>query len=244
MGVFVYLLWFTGKDCCSHTSCCCCCRNFCTKMSNKAKGYGLTAELEKKKAEKFDADRANEAIEWLAAVVAHVDPNDPDIATLVQVEKMDDVCRILKDGRVLCKVMNALYPGSIKKINKIDNPNSPFKKTKETENIANFLKYCVEKAGCVVGDLFQAVDLYECDNIPVVVDGIYSLGRKMHSHADQSIPALGPRESDENKREFTEEQKAAGKNIIGLQMGTNECASQSGLNMGLGRQINKKEEAR
>lgn len=66
----------------------------------------------------------------------------------------DDVCRILKDGRVLCKVMNALYPGSIKKINKIDNPNSPFKKTKETENIANFLKYCVEKAGCVVGKIF------------------------------------------------------------------------------------------
>jgi len=204
---------------------------------SKARGFGLTAELDKKKAGKFDADRANEAIAWLAEVLKYKDASDPDIATLVEVATMEDVCKTLKDGRVLCKVINILYPGTIKKINKIDNPNSPFKKSKENENISNYLKACEEKAGCQKGDLFQTVDLYECDNIPVVVDGIYSLGRKTHKHENQEIPALGPKESDENAREFTEEQLAAGKNIIGLQMGTNECASQAGQNFGKTRAI-------
>jgi len=206
-------------------------------MSTKARGFGLTAELEKKKAGKFDADRANETLEWLKAVLEHADPSDPDIATIVEVSAMADVAKVLKDGRVLCKAMNVLYPGTIKKINKIDNPNSPFKKTKEEENINNFLKGCEEKAGCARSDLFEIVDLYECDNIPTVIDGLFSLGRKMHGHANQDIPALGPKESDANKREFTEEQLAAGKNIIGLQMGTNECASQAGQNFGKTRAI-------
>jgi len=206
--------------------------------SNKQqRGFGLTAELNKKKAAKFDADRANEALEWLKEVLKHGDSSDPDIATISTVETMDDVCKTLKDGRVLCKVMNILYPGSIKKINKIDNPNSPFKVSKENENIANFLKHCEEKAGCQKGDLFQSVDLYEANNIPSVIDALYSLGRKMHGHENQDIPALGPKESDENAREFTQEQIDAGKNVIGLQMGTNLLASQAGQNFGKTRSI-------
>jgi len=204
---------------------------------NKVKGFGLTAELEKKKAGKFDADRANEAIQWLGEVLKFADASDPDIETLVEVATMDDVCRTLKDGRVLAKVINVLYPGTIKKINKIDNPNSPFKKSKENENIANFLKACEDKAGCHKGDLFQSVDLYEANNIPSVIDGLYSLGRKCHHHENQDIPALGPKESDENKREFTEEQLNAGKLEIGLQMGTNKLASQAGQNFGKTRAI-------
>jgi len=206
-------------------------------MSTKARGFGLTAELEKKKAGKFDADRANETLEWLKAVLEHADSSDPDIATIVEVSAMADVAKVLKDGRVLCKVMNVLYPGTIKKINKIDNPNSPFKKTKEEENINVFLKGCEDKAGCVRGDLFEVVDLYECDNIPTVIDGLFSLGRKIHNHENQDLPALGPKESAENKREFTKDQLDAGKNIIGLQMGTNECASQAGQNFGKTRAI-------
>ena len=87
------------------------------------------------------------------------------------------------------------------------------------------------------GDMFQTVDLYECNNIPSVIDGLYSLGRKCHSHENQDIPALGPKESDENKREFTEEQMNAGKLEIGLQMGTNKLASQAGQNFGKTRAI-------
>lgn len=46
------------------------------------------------------------------------------------------------------------------------------------------------------------------------------------------------RKAQENKREFTEEQMRQGQNIIGLQMGSNQGASQAGMaGYGLGRQI-------
>ena len=54
---------------------------------------------------------------------------------------------------------------------------------------------------------------------------------------DIPIPGFGPKEAQANKREFTEEQLAQGKNIIGLQMGSNKGASQAGQNFGKSRMI-------
>ena len=50
-------------------------------------------------------------------------------------------------------------------------------------------------------------------------------------------PCLGPRESAKNVREFSEEQRKAGAGIIGLQMGTNQMASQKGMSFGNTRHI-------
>lgn len=47
--------------------------------------------------------------------------------------------------------------------------------------------------------------------------------------SDKSNCLIFGRQSQENRREFTEEQLAEGKSIIGLQMGTNAGASQSGM---------------
>lgn len=56
--------------------------------------------------------------------------------------------------------------------------------------------------------------------------------------SDKSNCLIFGRQSQENRREFTEEQLAEGKSIIGLQMGTNAGASQSGMTgYGLPRQI-------
>lgn len=52
-----------------------------------------------------------------------------------------------------------------------------------------------------------------------------------------SIPQLGPKEATANKREFTEEQLKEGQNVIGLQMGSNKGASQSGDHFGRPRQV-------
>ena len=62
----------------------------------------------------------------------------------------------------------------------------------------------------------QTVDLYEAANWPSVINGIMALGRKAQSLGKQGV---GPKESQANKREFTEEQLSAGKNVIGLQVG-------------------------
>ena len=104
------------------------------------------------------------------------------------------------------------------------------------ENIGNFLTQC-EKYGLKKLDLFQTVDLYEGTNMTEVIHGLHALGRKALSKGE---PGIGPKESAKNKREFSEEQLAEGKGIIGLQMGSNKGASQAGATpYGLGRQIEK-----
>jgi hypothetical protein len=48
---------------------------------------------------------------------------------------------------------------------------------------------------------------------------------------------IGPKESERQSREWTEEQLKAGQNVIGLQMGSNKGASQAGQNFGKARHI-------
>ena len=50
-------------------------------------------------------------------------------------------------------------------------------------------------------------------------------------------PTLGPRESQRNVRDFSDEQLKAGQSVIGLQMGTNKVASQKGMSFGGQRHI-------
>ena len=69
-----------------------------------------------------------------------------------------------------------------------------------------------------------------------VINGILALGRKAQAIGYDG-PVLGPSESTENKREFSEEQLRAGEGIIGLQAGSNKGASQAGQNFGKTRAI-------
>ena len=68
------------------------------------------------------------------------------------------------------------------------------------------------------------------------MNGLAALARKSHNLAPD-FPKHGPAESHENKREFTDEQLREGKNIIGLQAGSNQGASQAGMNFGKNRAI-------
>jgi len=47
-----------------------------------------------------------------------------------------------------------------------------------------------------------------------------------------SGPTIGAKPTEKNVREFSEEQLRAGQNIIGLQAGTNKCATQAGMSIG------------
>ena len=53
----------------------------------------------------------------------------------------------------------------------------------------------------------------------------------------KGLKGFGPKEAEMNKRQFTDEQLRAGRNIIGLQMGTNKGASQAGMTFGKQRMI-------
>lgn len=139
----------------------------------------------------------------------------------------NDIQEKLKDGVVLCKLLNALTPYSIKKFN------TSKMAFKQMENIGLALA-AMENYGVSKIDLFQTVDLFEGQNMALVITTIHALGRKTGGKGKRGI---GPKESQQNKREFSEEQLRAGEGVIGLQMGTNKFANQSGQNFGKTRAI-------
>ncbi|XP_054262365.1 muscle-specific protein 20-like [Macrosteles quadrilineatus] len=178
----------------------------------------LERAVQLKIAGKRDAEQEREALEWIEAVLGRKFPAG---------EAYED---ILRDGVVLCEVMNKLVPGSIKKIN---TSGGDFKLM---ENINNFQK-AIKAYGVPDLDVFQTVDLYNKKDIAQVTTTLCALGRTTYTHPEWPGPWLGPKPSEEHKRNFTEDQLKAGQTIIGLQAGQNKGASQAGQNMGAGRKI-------
>lgn len=70
----------------------------------------------------------------------------------------------LRDGVKLCKLLNTLKPGSVKRVNVKEGQN----KFKQMENISNFIRGCRE-IGVKEYSLFETVDLYEEKDVGLVV---------------------------------------------------------------------------
>ncbi|KAF9810097.1 hypothetical protein SFRURICE_011265 [Spodoptera frugiperda] len=156
---------------------------------------------------KREPEKEQEAQAWIEAVIGEKFPSIPyELA--------------LRDGIILCKLMNRLQPGIITKVNV-------------------FQKACI-KYGVPDVDLFQTTDLWDQKNIALVTTTIFALGRTPHCYTlpqNPCGPYLGPRPAEENRREFSEDVLRAGNAVIGLQAGTNKLASQSGQNFGASRKI-------
>ncbi|KAL4132213.1 hypothetical protein QTP88_009414 [Uroleucon formosanum] len=167
---------------------------------------------------KRDLDQEVEAQQWIEAVTGEkFAPGLPfELA--------------LRDGVLLCKLMNKLAPGIIPKINTSGGD------YKMMDNISQFQKACIQY-GVPDVDLFQSVDLFEQKNIYRVTMTIFAIGRTAHKHPEWRGPSLGPKPSEENKRDFTEMQLRAGEGVIGLQAGQNKGATQAGQNFGNTRKI-------
>jgi transgelin len=86
---------------------------------------------------------------------------------------MDNFFEVLKDGVILCKLTNAIQPGTIKKVNE---SKMAFKCM---ENISAFLDAAKAIFGVPVQETFQSVDLWERQNLNSVVICLQSLGRKV-----------------------------------------------------------------
>merc|ERR1719411_2479682 len=102
--------------------------------------------------------------------------------------------------------------------------NAPFK---QMENIQVFLNFA-EAYGVPKTGLFQTVDLFEGRNMAQVLNSVQQLGTECRRNGFTG-PTIGANPTEKNVREFSEEQLAAGKSIIGLQAGTNKFASQKGM---------------
>jgi len=178
----------------------------------------LERAVRAKIASKRDPIQDKEAQEWIESILEIKFPAG---------QAYEDV---LKDGVVLCKLMNKIKPGSVAKINETG---ATFKLM---ENIQNFQK-ALMKYGVPEIDVFQTVDLFEKKDISNVTNTLFALGRAVWKDSTWTGPKLGPKPADANEREFSEETIAAGKAVIGLQAGQNKGATQAGQNIGAGRKI-------
>lgn len=85
-------------------------------------------------------------------------------------EAYDDA---LKDGIILCKLMNKIKPGSVPKIN---TSGASFKMM---ENI-NLFQKALREYGLADIDVFQTVDLWEKKDISQVTMSLFALGREVN----------------------------------------------------------------
>jgi len=187
-------------------------------MANYGPSFGSLAENQAKMAAKRSGGLDAEAQSWIEDVLGEKFPSGV---------AYDDA---LKDGVILCKLMNKLQPGAVPKI---ATSGGGFKLR---ENVSAF-QNAARAYGVPDSELFQTVDLFEKRNIAQVTLAIHALGRYAQKKNFKG-PALGVKMSDKNERQFTEEQLRAGDGMIGLlNEGANKGANQSGQNFGLSRHI-------
>jgi len=115
----------------------------------------LDADIQKKIASSFDPRKAEEAQNWVEQMAGE------QFHTHLQGG--------LKSGVALCKLVNAIKPGLVKTIN-IEN--TPFK---QRENINNYLSAC-KQLNMEDSELFVATDLYEGQNMVIVLHNLFALG--------------------------------------------------------------------
>jgi hypothetical protein len=155
--------------------------------------FGMDKDIQNKLRAKFDPEKQAQAQAW--------------VENLTGIQFEGSFHDSLKDGVKLCKLVNTIKPGSVKKVNETKMA------FKQRENIVNYLEAC-KALGMKESDCFVTQDLFEGDNMVVVIDQIFCLGALSRKVDGFAGPYLGVKIADENKREFTAEQIIAGKQIV------------------------------
>jgi len=181
--------------------------------ATRATKSGFAAEAQMKINAKYNEQHAYEVLDWIAHITGENISTSGD---------MDNLYETLKDGTLLCKLVNQFKDGMVRRVN------TSTMAFKCMENINNFL-LAITELGVPKQEQFQTVDLWERQNLTSVVVCLQSLARK---GANFGLPGFGPREATKNVRNFTDEQLKASDGIISLQYGSNKGANQSGINFG------------
>ncbi|XP_023699659.1 calponin-2 [Paramormyrops kingsleyae] len=176
---------------------------------NKGPAYGFSAEVKSKIAQKYDPQKEEELRIWIEDVTGRTIG--------------DDFQKGLKNGVILCELINKLKPGSVKKINQSS------QNWHQLENLSNFIK-AITTYGMKPHDIFEANDLFESGNMTQVQTTLLALAGMAKTKGLQTSVDIGVKYADKQERAFGEEKMKAGQCVIGLQMGTNKCASQAGMN--------------
>jgi hypothetical protein len=171
--------------------------------------FGLDKDVQDKMKAKFDPHKQQLAKCWIEEVTG--EKCEPVSAS------DDGFMRWLKDGIILCKLVN--------KINKNESDYKKKWKTKyskskmpftQRENICNYIETC-KKMGMKDIDCFVSQDLYDGDNPVKVVGQINGLGALAKEVKSYDGPQFGVKISKENKRVFDAETIRKGKCFVPLQ---------------------------
>ncbi|XP_059930103.1 transgelin [Gadus macrocephalus] len=196
-------------------------------MANKGPSYGMSRQVADKIASKYDPELEQILVEWLSRQCGS-GVGKPEAGKI-------GFQAWLKDGCVLSELINSLVTGD-KPIKKIGSSPMAFK---QMEQISQFLT-AAEKYGVIKTDMFQTVDLWEGKDLAAVQRTLSALGSLAVTKDEgtyQGDASWFFKKAQENRRDFSDDQMKAGKNVIGLQMGSNKGASQQGMSYGSSRQI-------
>jgi len=114
--------------------------------------YGLDKDVQGRMAAKYDLKRVAQCCQWIKDVTG---------------KQVNDFHADLKNGVTLCKLMNKIQPKSCKP----KNSKMPFV---QRENIVMYLEAC-KKYGMRETDVFVSQDLFEGDNLNMVVINLLAL---------------------------------------------------------------------
>lgn len=165
----------------------------------------------------MDEDLINQGKQWIQSVLN---------------QEIKDFYLDLKDGIVLCNLMNEILPNSCKLSR---NKNLPFH---QMENINQFIR-AARQLGVPDYENFELNDLYEQKGIKQVLICLSSVSRHA-SKLGWEGPIFGPKLCEQKKYNFSEEVLKKGENMASLQDGFFVDMSSSTVNDGgIRRQITK-----
>ncbi|CAF0926200.1 unnamed protein product [Adineta steineri] len=164
-------------------------------MANYGPAYGTLAVNQARIAAKRDTELDNEVQTWIESVIGEKFPNG----------SYEDA---LRNGVILCKLMNKLQPNAIPKYSK---DGVGFQ---SRENISLF-QNAARAYGLVDSVLFQTVDLFEKRNIPQVTQCILALARQAQ-HKNFNGPLINHKAPESHPLEIPEKQLFARKSLTGL----------------------------
>lgn len=137
-----------------------------TDNPNKNKSFGFSAEQKQKQASKYNMDMEKQVVSWINKVVGGVKGGG---AANLQ--------KSLKDGTILCKLINSIKPNSIKsKICTAGVGKTGAMASFNDKQRINEFSRCAKQMGLMAASSFEADDLWEGNNMTAVLVGLYGFG--------------------------------------------------------------------